>query len=492
MKRTHPAAAALLACLVGAAQAQSPDLQTAITLQGTGPFYRLSLPNAVYSHAAFDDLRDVRVRNATGQAVPFAWLAHDLDTPAPSTSSLRVPLFAVPPTAAATTETSPALVLRPNGSLGWAKAPATSPLAGVVMQWVIDASQLDATLVQARFELVPGAQGLFPFTLEASDDLRQWHSVGADDQLVRLQRGEQAVERLAVEIDHARARYLRLRWHDPARAPALAGVWLDSVQGAAEPVAAIEWSPEVHASTCSVDFCDYAVPRHLPLQSLRIALAEPNTLAPVRVFSLSPSTPPTRAPRNALYVLRHGAAGRARDTASATPLELWLADTVVYRLSQPGGEALSASLPMDGGTHTILRLRTNGLVSALGATPPRLSFGARPRTLAFLAQGQAPFVLRWNANGQAMDANIAGPLPIGSLVPGYRTGQPLLIDRASVLLQPLAPSVAGAASSVAAPATTPARKRWLWAALGAGLLLLAAMAWSLLRGLSKQGSESRP
>ncbi|MEO8808282.1 MAG: DUF3999 domain-containing protein [Burkholderiaceae bacterium] len=489
MKRPIRCAAALLITLVGAAQAQNLDLQTPITLQGPGPFHRLTLPSAIYSRAAFDDLRDVRVRNAAGQAVPFAWLDADLDTPSPATASLRAPLFAVPGAAAAQSDATLALTLRPDGSLGWAKTPGASASAGAVMQWVIDASQLDAALVQARFELAPGAQGLFPFTLEGSNDLRQWRSVGADDQLVRLQRGEQTVERLAVEIDHVRTRYLRLRWQDPARAPALAGVWLDGVRGTA-PVAAIEWSPEVRATACGVDFCDYAVPRHLPLQSLRVALAEPNTLAPLRVFSLTPATMPTRAPRNALYVLRHGAAGRARDAGSGATPELWLADTVVYRLSQPGGEALSASVPMDGGTHTSLRLRTNGPVSALGATPPVLSFGGRPRTLAFLAQGQAPFVLSWNASGQAMERDIAGPLPPGTLMPGFRAGQPIPGSIASVSLQSLAPAAATAASAGAAPA--PDRKLWLWAALGAGLILLATMAWSLLRGLSKQASDPAP
>ncbi len=274
-------------------------------------------------------------------------------------------------------------------------------------------------------------------------------------------------------------------------------MWLDSVQGTA-PVAAIEWSPEVRPSACGADFCDYPVPRHLPLQSLRVALADPNTLAPLHVFSLSPPTTPARAPRNALYVLRHGAAGRARDTASASSTERWLADTLVYRLSQAGGEALSASVPMDGGTHTLLRLRTRGPVSALGATPPLLSFGARPRTLVFLAQGQAPFALRWNANGQAMERNVAEPLTPATLMPGYRTGQALPGGRASVSLQPLAPAQApapaasGAALANAALAPAPMRKLWLWAALGVGLLLLAAMAWSLLRGLSKQGSDTAP
>ncbi len=488
--------------LFATAQAQTSALQTPIALQGAGPFHRLTLPTAIYGHAAFDDLRDVRVRNSSGQAVPFAWLNADqsIGSAAPRTASLNAALFAVPVTAAAAPTALLALVPRADGSLGWANAAAgnkTGPGPGTVTEWIIDASQLDAALVQARFELPPDAQGLFPFALEGSDDLRQWRRMGADDQLVRLRRGDQTVERLAVEIEQVRVRYLRLRWLDAARAPTLVRVWLDGVQGAVPLTAALEWSPEVRASGCGADFCDYPVPRHLPVQSMRIALAEPNTLAPLRVFSLgsknsapgSAGTLPPRAPLNPLYVLRHGAGHREREGAVAATSETWIADTLVYRLNQASGEVVSAQLAMDGGTHTTLRLRTTGPVSALGATPPVLSFGARPKTVAFLAQGSPPFVLHWNAPGQAMEVGVAGPLPVATLMPGYREGQAFVADTASVSLQPASPSVTPTAAN-AATAPPAASKLWLWAALGAGLLLLAGMAWSLLRGLAKQSSDT--
>jgi hypothetical protein len=505
--------AALLAplavvALFATAQAQTSGLQTPIVLQGAGPFHRLTLPNAIYGHAAFDDLRDVRVHNSSGQAVPFAWLNADQDmgSAAPRTASVNAALFAVPVTAAAAPAASLALVPRADGSLGWANAAAgntavsgtgTGTGTGAVIEWIIDASQLDAALVQARFELPPDAQGLFPFALEGSDDLRQWRRMGADDQLVRLRRGDQTVERLVVEIEQVRVRYLRLRWLDAARAPTLVRVWLDGVQGAVPLTAALEWSTEVRASGCGADFCDYPVPRHLPVQSMRIALTEPNTLAALRVFSVGPQRSatgsggilPARTPLNPLYVLRHGAGHREREGAVAAASETWVADTLVYRLNQASGEVVSANVAMDGGTHTTLRLRTTGPVSALGAAPPVLSFGARPKTLAFLAQGSPPFVLHWNAPGQVMEVGVAGPLPVGTLMPGYREGQAFVADTARVSLQPVSPSVTPMAASVAA-APPAASKLWLWAALGAGLLLLAGMAWSLLRGLSKQSSET--
>jgi hypothetical protein len=474
-----------LACVMAThAQAQTAaatQQQAPITLQGNGPFHRLALPLAIYGRTAFDDLR---VRNAAGQAVPFAWLGAEPDAPPPRTASTRAPLFAVPPAApgAATAEGPVVLKLRADGTLAWAAGTApTSPAAATsITQWVIDASAIHADLVQARFEIAAGAQGLFAFTLEGSDDLRQWHAIAADDQLVRLQRGNQTIERLAVELDHVRVRYLRLRWHDPAQAPALAGVWLDS-EKTVEAVPALEWTDAVRAASCGVDHCDYPAPRGLPLHSLRLTLAEPNTLAALRITSLlPPSTAMRPPPRNALYVLRHGSAHRPRD--AATPQEELLADAIVYRLTQPGGEALSGALPMDGGVHVTLRLRTSGPIGSLGSTPPMLTFGARPRALIFLAQGQPPFALSWSAVGQA-PVRDAAALPLASLMPGHRSGQPVVADGASVALTPEPVMPTAASTSSTTTGDTPPRKLWLWAALGAGLLVIAGMAWSLLRGL---------
>ncbi|MEP7297114.1 MAG: DUF3999 domain-containing protein [Burkholderiales bacterium] len=451
-----------------------------ITLQGSGPYHRLTLPAAIDGRAAFSDLRDVRVRNAAGVVVPWAWLDDDSEAAAAVAISRAAPLFAVAsrPAGATSANDEPiGIRLRADGSLALTRSPQTPAPAAGASDWIIDASQIDGALLQARFTIPPGAQGLFAFTLDGSSDLRHWHPIAEEDQLVRLQQAGRSIERLAVELDHVRARFLRLRWRDPVSAPPLTSVTLDSVQ-AAMPVAAIEWSSPVQASACGADYCDYPALRGLPLQSLRIALAEPNTLAAVQLSSLNPAQPEARHPRNALYALRHG---RGQRPAHAGTEQL-LADTVVYRLHQPNGEAHSAAIALDGAAHTTLRLRTNAPISTLGGTPPTLSFGSRPRVLVFLAQGQGPFTLGWNA---AADQPLPkpGPLAPAQLMPNQRAGQALAADDATVSLAALAPEASAGASAPSAPVGDESHKPWLWAALGAGLLLLAVMAWSLLRGL---------
>jgi hypothetical protein len=488
-------AAVLAVAWLGVAGAQPPTTATApIVLQGNGPYYRLALPLGIYAHAAYGDLRDLRVRNAAGNPVPFAWLRNE--AAAPHFTSKEVPIFALPASASGTADSaedaSLGFKVRPDGSLALARKPARKPAEAA--QWLIDASQLKGGLLQARFDVAPEARGLFAFRLDVSDDLRHWRPVGGEEQLVRLAHGGQTIERLAVELGGVHARFLRLRWSDPQNGAPLTGVAIDSVQEV-EPVAPLQWTGALMPERCGTDHCDYALPRGLPVESLRIDLADVNTLAQVGISGLLAATPaaaePAFVPRNPLYALRHQQRRPAPAASSAG--EVPLLDTVVYRLAQGAGEARSPLLALDGRSYSHLRLRTAGPVSVLGPTPPAIAVGATPRTLVFLAQGAAPYSLAWNAAPEKNVVQGASPgaaLPLATLLPGYSASKPVAAGEASVTLPP-AP-VAAVEAVVAAAAQLPVpvqpdpfRKWWLWGALGVGLLLLAGMAWSLFASLRK-------
>lgn len=485
MLRLGLGALAMVAGGLAVAQQQAP-----LTLDGPGPFYRLVVPSAIHGLLPDGDLRDVRVRNAAGQPVPFAWLDAEDDPQArPRVESHEVALLPLPTRA----DTAPDLLglkLRPDGSL--ALAAASAALSSAPAQaWVIDSRRADGALVRMRFELAGDAQGIFPFTLETSDDLRRWQPLLADDQLVRLQRDGQSVERLAIDLGRVRAPFLRLSWRDGVQAPALARAWVDSVRTPAPAPPALEWSAAVAPSLCGADFCDYPAPPGLPLQRLRIHLSDRNTMAPVQVSGLSPAgAAAARGHRHVLDALRHGG-GRDRADAPAGALQVQrLADTVVYRLDQGGGEVHAAPVALDGGAHAFVRLQTRGPMAALGTRPPTVSFAARPRVLEFLAQGQPPFVLSWQASAHDAAADSANAAALKTLRAGIAQQAP---GRATVTLPAPPPAVASpaAAPGPAAASATPAARRspWLWAALGSGLLVLGAMAWSLLRSLNKPSGD---
>jgi hypothetical protein len=477
---------ALVCCSGLAAQTVSAP----IALQGAGPYHQLTLPAAIYGHAATTDLRDLRITNGAGQTVPFAWLQA---APAEQmTTSYRVPLFAWPeaPGRAAPSDAVLAFTVRPDGSLALTKPSYAKPAKS--SDWLLDASQLTGRLLQARLTVASGTQGLFPFVLEASDDLRHWRQIGDDEQLVLLQQGAQAIERLAVDLHGVQARFLRVRWQDPARAAQLTAVDIDTVQST-EPVAPVAWSGPLAAQQCAVDYCDYVLPRGIPAHSLRIQLAQPNTLAAIHVSGVLDAPPVGNPPpvvvHNPLYALRRLHRQTARPPTSQ---EVPLLDTVVYRLAQPGGEARSPDLALNGAVYPRLRLRTEGPVALMGSPAPALEVATSLRSLVFLAQGNPPFSVTWGAG--APDAQLASAsttlavgqaLPLGTLIPGYAADKPVLADPATVSLAtvPAAAAALGAAAAADVPRDT--RKPWLWGALLLGLLLLAGMAWSLLQSLKK-------
>ncbi|SPW23178.1 Uncharacterised protein [Cronobacter sakazakii] len=59
-------------------------------MEGQSPWYRLPLPEAVYSQSAWPDLRDVRVFNAQGASLPFALDTTTPPAPAPQRAPLTV------------------------------------------------------------------------------------------------------------------------------------------------------------------------------------------------------------------------------------------------------------------------------------------------------------------------------------------------------------------------------------------------------------------
>lgn len=504
------AALALLATCGAQAHPQTPA-QARIELHGPGPFHKLELPLVIHGQAAFDDLRDLRVRNASGDVVPWAWLDDLRATGAETTTRVRASLFALRPAMNDREGSGVRIASRPDGVLALeaigpgSAVPMQAPVHGSTDDWVIDTGQVRGKRIRARFELAPGAgqNGLFPFTLQASDDLRRWRSIDADGQIVQLRHGQALIEQASVELGSIEERFLRLRWRQPEQAPRLSDAWVDVAERTATP---LTWTADIGPSSCGIDACDYPVPRGLPLQGLRVSLNQPNTLASLSVLAVDRSVEAPPSDDSRLHRLRHG---RRHERPHQGTQESLLAEAMVFRLALPSGETRSGVIALDGRSHTMLRLRTQGAVAALGAVPPTLSYGARPSTLVFLAQGWPPFTLSWNE-----DRNTALPmpeaLPIRQLIPGPLEEPLPGIDSATVTFEkpvdttPTVVSAAAASMEPASATVTPSARKstirstgafpktYLWGALATGMLLLLAMAWSLLRTSRSTSAAQRP
>jgi len=476
MKIAPAASATLVLALAGAhagagaaAPAEGPPALP-LALSGTGPYYVLDVDATARRLSAASGLGDLRVRNGAGQTMAFAWA----DPPQPAASSQRVAarLYKVP--------------LPPAD----AASASTTTDAPPRQAWIVDTKEDRDDLLRLELGLERDTQGVYTLRIEASDDLQRWRTLQQDAQLVQLQALPQVGaagtlaplagrERLAssgIDLDDVPARYLRLTTAPRSAIPPLVSATVTRTAHRPAP-APLEWSAPIASSRCETSSCDYALPPNTPVAALQVLPSDIDTIGEVMVMGQVDANqlpPPRRSLlRGSLHALR------LKAQHEAPPGLAWDSAAVanVYWLSQPEGapDLHSPPLRLDGTNWRVLRLETFGPITQLGHAAPTIRVAARQRQLVFVARGQGPFAL---VRAPAGETSVA--MSLAELMPGRPADAPLPAARAAIAPEAAAPASAAAIAS--APAAAPAsRAGWLWAALLAGLALMGAMAWSLLR-----------
>ncbi|HDQ7685664.1 TPA: DUF3999 family protein, partial [Pseudomonas aeruginosa] len=159
--------------------------QVALSLQGEGPWYRLSIPMSVQLSAAHADLRDLRVFDAEGEALPYTLVAGS-ERQASTPHEAEVRLFPLRGTSAADA-TQPNLRVQRNtsGTIVEVLPENAGPAAETLRGWLIDASAVTFPLERLRLDWSSPEEGFQRFSVEASDDLEHWQAWG-DGQIARL------------------------------------------------------------------------------------------------------------------------------------------------------------------------------------------------------------------------------------------------------------------------------------------------------------------
>jgi hypothetical protein len=192
---------------------------------------------------------------------------------------------------------------------------------------------------------------------------------------------------------------------------------------------------------------------NFPVDRVTLVLPDANTVVPAQVYA---------------------AAVDGQDRAGAQDAFFFVGSTVFYRLREEGSETVNPPLAIGLAPRRRFKVHVDAQAVVLGAKPPTLSVGWRPRSIVFVARGSGPFTL---AYGSPQATPVA--LPIPTLVPGF--------DRRT---SPATFGVAAPGEALAPPALQALRtpidvKRWLlWATLALATLVLAWMAIRLLRQTS--------
>jgi Protein of unknown function (DUF3999) len=434
-----------------------------IELKGGGPYYLVPLPFEAYPAARFPDMRDLRVFNNAGEAVPFA-LIRAMPQSEQKTADVAIAWFPIYASAPADTAPDVRVERRSDGTVvrvtgGAPRGSGASTLRG----FLLDLSQSKDPAHRLTLDWDPAVTGFQQLTVEASDDLEHWQTWRNDAQLARFEFNGEHVERRVVDLEDRHARYLRLLWRAPATAPGLTAVTLTTASAMAQP-APFVWSAPlapVQASdgdttkpAAQASEFEWQFPVPLAPERVKIGLPQENVLAPVSLW------------------------GRA-DEEARTPWR-YLAGGVVYRLHSEGHDWEQDEIALATAPMKRLKLKLDRRSGGLGGAP-MLSVGLTARQLLFLARGTGPFVL---ALGDEKAA--AADLSPAMLVPGYGSDGAPPISAAE--LGPLT-RAAGLAAASDEPSAAGLTLNWktatLWAILGTGIVSIAAMALYLLRQMRK-------
>ena len=433
----------LAAALPALAQSPSTFRSSAqVTPAGADALHVLELPFEAYRDAR-PDLADIRVFNAGGDPVPFAWAPDPgkLTEPATPIDLPMFPVRTVPVAGKASTEVS---VRAADGTLVSIRGLQPrrvpgKPAGPKAAAWLLDASKTNEPVQALAFdwEAGPGTE-LVTVRVQASDDLKSWTTLGAAP-LVRLGSGGRTLLQPRAEFAPRTVKYLRVTSDVPAFEPT--AVRAEYVpRGKAPP----RLMRTVDATAGEKpDEIVYDLGARLPVEALRLVPAQENAVLVATLF--------------------------ARDD----PAQPWRQMTVAsfYRLQREGVE--SASPPRELGRrparYWMARLAPGSSQGGL----PKLEAYWTPARLVFVKQGEAPFHLAFG-NAQAT----ATALAVETVMPDYKKGAEQL----------LAPAKVGEVRAGPPPTrwdalvgSLNARRVALWAILLAGVAALAFMAWRLSR-----------
>lgn len=416
-----------------------------------GALYQVALPRDVYQNAVHGDLSDLRVFNASDEAVPFM-LRMPPKERSQASEPVILPFFPIYKSTGQS-EQSLSLNFKTNASGAIIMlADKTRPeTASLVEALLIDASRVKNPIraLQLRWE---GADEHFITTVRvwASQDLTQWRLLVPAATLTDMVYGEHQLQQRRIELPRYQAPYLRLAW--PA---GVKNVRLTEIRAAvfSEPsarprrlLAITGVRNQDHAK--AFDFDSQGV---FPIDRINIRLPQINSLVQAAVKSRPNKEGPWREQcRGVFYHLRLHQA-ELRNPALTSPLT----NDRYWRV-----EILSDDSGMGGGA-------------------PGLELGWRPHDLVFLARGQAPFTLAFGS-ARIQASAVAGGLMLERI--GDQTDPDALIRPAHIKERI---QLGGPSQLIPEPPPKPWKQWLLWGVLIAGVVLLGLMAWNLYRQMDR-------
>ncbi len=467
LRLMHVLAALGLICVGMTSHATSFELQPSVTGQ---PFYRSPLPASVYNANVYNAAgvnSDWVVKNGAGEAVPFALIKPIAPVSQSFVKTRALSVFAIAQDDLSQQGTQ--LNVEFNNGKHSASTVKLQAKSASAQSPVVFLSKINTNLAKseqiAQIQIKwRGAAGqMIGVEILSSNDLQSFQRV-AQATLMNLKKADEVILQDTVVLDRPISpTYLQIRRVSPNGEAMSNGDFVitglvssDLVTEAGKPVNAALHSENLAAPTVTATeahtFYDFQTRGRYDAQQLKLSLPQMNTITPITVFTRNAATQPWTQ--------------FSRGTA--------------YRLIQNSAETTSPALSFAPHDATHWRIAVDKAGGGLGAGVPSLTLSWQAQVLVWNARGQGPFKL---TVGEAQTSR-SGISNIADLLPSYSQ------DKTSDILAQLPEATIGAVTqaplptapkAVAKPVSEPTLRWWLWGGLGLGVLLLAAMAYSLIK-----------
>ncbi len=280
-------------CLFQTASAEllSPDdfaFGMPITVESESALYEFFLPEAVYRETTNRDLRDIRIFNHDGKVVPHTIQRQLLKAirPAILTPLPFFPVFSEPSELA--NGRSIHIEVDAVGAIVDISKPGLASLSNGVNAYIIDLSQQKKLVSELELSWDSHKEQGFvsKVSIEYSNDLNRWYTLGNDITLADLNYGQHALSKRHISLSRKPIKYLRMTWP-----PGEQGAVLTDVSARQQPVShgsQRAWSTlSVFYDGTDPGVFDYDSKARLPVNRLDVELPVSNSLYEVQIQSRS-------------------------------------------------------------------------------------------------------------------------------------------------------------------------------------------------------------
>ena len=425
---------------------------------GNKPFYQTNVPLEIYQQTHHSNLQDLTITNAAGEQVPYALVSYEQLHPE-TTSRKEMIALAFSPVKINALQSASNLQLALEKSAATASINITTneakPAASTV--FLIDLGTKYPPINELLVDWQGGENALHNIQVQSSADLKNW--IFAGDATLINTTSANSITQHAIKLNSNwnsanNARYLQIR---PADANDTGVITITKVQARYDVLQMVEeialWQApqligrEIEDKTGLINI-DFESLGHYPANRLKVWLPQTNTITYATIFARNASNVPWQQV-SYRELRRHKESGPLSSISyiSAIDARYW-------------------------------RLQFNQAEGGLGTENPALYLGWLAPTIVWNARGQAPFSLAVGEN-----PSIVNTIPIATMIPNYNAQKINNLPVANLIIAKQDAANPQAASTWVAPRDY---KTWLlWGGLLLGVLLLAGMAYSLIKSERK-------